>query len=138
MSGTIRPLQNIPFSYLDGKLTTKQRQGAIDAFKDGTNSVFLISLKAGGTGLNLTEADTVIHIDPWWNPAVEDQASDRAYRMGQQKPVTVYRLVTTDTIEEKIIALHHDKRDLAAQVLSGSSSCQTLDPQQLLGRLEES
>ena len=129
---------NIPFSYLDGKLTTKQRQSAIDAFKDGTNSVFLISLKAGGTGLNLTEADTVIHIDPWWNPAVEDQASDRAYRMGQQKPVTVYRLVTTDTIEEKIIALHHDKRDLAAQVLSGSSSCQTLDPQQLLGLLEES
>ncbi|MCP4830743.1 MAG: SWF/SNF helicase family protein, partial [Gammaproteobacteria bacterium] len=106
------------------------------AFKNGTNSVFLISLKAGGTGLNLTEADTVIHIDPWWNPAVEDQASDRAYRMGQQKPVTVYRLVTKDTIEEKIIALHHDKRDLADQVLSATSSSKTLDPQQLLGLLE--
>lgn len=127
---------NISFSYLDGKLSTKQRQAAIDTFKDGTNSVFLISLKAGGTGLNLTEADTVIHIDPWWNPAVEDQASDRAYRMGQQKPVTVYRLVTKDTIEEKIIALHHDKRDLADQVLSATSSSKTLDPQQLLGLLE--
>jgi len=127
---------NISFSYLDGKLSTKKRQAAIEAFKDGTNSVFLISLKAGGTGLNLTEADTVIHIDPWWNPAVEDQASDRAYRMGQQKPVTVYRLVTNNTIEEKIIALHHDKRDLADQVLSASSSSKTLDPQQLLGLLE--
>ena len=127
---------NIGFSYLDGKLTTKQRQAAIDSFKDGTNSVFLISLKAGGTGLNLTEADTVIHIDPWWNPAVEDQASDRAYRMGQQKPVTVYRLVTKNTIEEKIIALHHDKRDLADQVLSASSTSKTLDPTMLLSLLE--
>ncbi|PMH42147.1 hypothetical protein BCU68_14680 [Vibrio sp. 10N.286.49.B3] len=127
---------NIAYSYLDGKLSTKQRQQAVDSFKDGTHRVFLISLKAGGTGLNLTEADTVIHIDPWWNPAVEDQASDRAYRMGQQKPVTVYRLVTRETIEEKIIALHHDKRDLADQVLSASSESRTLDPQQLLGLLE--
>ncbi|MCM0147558.1 DEAD/DEAH box helicase [Photobacterium galatheae] len=126
----------LSFSYLDGQSTSKQRKKAIEAFKTGQHHVFLISLKAGGTGLNLTEADTVIHLDPWWNPAVEDQASDRAHRMGQRRPVTVYRLVTENTVEEKIIQLHRDKRDLAEKVLSGQSDTQSLNPQMLLSVLE--
>jgi SNF2 family DNA or RNA helicase len=80
--------------------------------------VFLISLKAGGTGLNLTAADTVIHFDPWWNPAVEQQATDRAHRIGQTKVVTAYRLVAAGTIEEKILQLKQKKRELVASVLS--------------------
>ncbi len=78
----------------------------MDAFQAGEGELFLISLKAGGVGLNLTAADYVIHMDPWWNPAVEDQASDRAHRIGQQRPVTIYRLVARDTIEERILELH--------------------------------
>ncbi|RBB91849.1 ATP-dependent helicase, partial [Pseudomonas sp. MWU12-2115] len=93
--------QGVRFHYLDGSTPTKQRKASMDAFQAGDGDMFLISLKAGGTGLNLTAADYVIHLDPWWNPAVEDQASDRAYRMGQQRPVTVYRLVAAGTIEEK-------------------------------------
>jgi len=80
--------------------------------------VFLISLKAGGTGLNLTAADTVIHFDPWWNPAVEDQATDRAHRIGQTRVVTTYRLVAEGTIEEKILQLKAKKRELVSAVLS--------------------
>jgi superfamily II DNA or RNA helicase len=107
----------IKFEYLDG--TTKDRTGAIDRFQeDPTITAFLISLKAGGSGLNLTAADTVIHYDPWWNPAVEDQASDRAHRIGQKKVVTVYRLVAEGTIEEKILQLKQKKRELVASVLS--------------------
>lgn len=125
----------IKFSYLDGKTSLKKRETEIEQFKSGKNPVFLISLKAGGTGLNLTEADMVIHLDPWWNPAVEDQASDRAHRMGQVQPVTIYRLVTENTIEEKIIALHQEKRDLAEKVLSGQDGAKKLDPALLLSLL---
>lgn len=82
--------------------------------------MFIISLKAGGMGLNLTAADYVIHMDLWWNSAVEDQASDRAHRIGQERPVTIYRMVTTGTIEEKILKLHARKRDLADSLLEGS------------------
>ena len=82
---------------------------------------FLISLKAGGTGLNLTAADYVIHLDPWWNPAAEDQASDRAHRIGQERPVTVVRLVSQDTIEESVLSLHARKRDLADSLLEGAN-----------------
>jgi superfamily II DNA or RNA helicase len=103
--------------YLDG--STKDRPERIDHFQDDPNvSIFLISLKAGGTGLNLTAADTVIHFDPWWNPAVEEQATDRAHRIGQTKVVTAYRLVAAGTIEEKILALKAKKRQLVASVLS--------------------
>ena len=84
--------------------------------------MFLISLKAGGVGLNLTAADYVIHMDPWWNPAAEDQASDRAHRIGQTRPVTIYRLVTKGTIEEQVVALHHHKRDLAERLLEGADA----------------
>ena len=82
--------------------------------------MFLISLRAGGAGLNLTAADYVIHMYPWWNPAVEDQASDRAHRIGQERPVTIYRLVAQDTIEERILQLHAGKRDLADGLLAGT------------------
>ena len=102
------------------KLTgqTKKRDEVITAFQSGDIPVFLISLKAGGVGLNLTAADTVIHYDPWWNPAAEDQASDRAWRIGQDKPVFVYKLITNQSIEEKILALQHRKADLAKSILS--------------------
>ncbi|OYW94235.1 MAG: hypothetical protein B7Z18_05365, partial [Alishewanella sp. 32-51-5] len=94
--------------------------------------VFLISLKAGGSGLNLTAADYVIHLDPWWNPAVEDQASDRAHRIGQTRPVTIYRLVTENTIEQKILALHQQKRELADSLLEGGDMAARLSTEQLL------
>ncbi len=107
----------IRYGYLDG--STKDRDDCIDRFQtDPTVTAFLISLKAGGSGLNLTAADTVIHYDPWWNPAVEEQASDRAHRIGQKNVVTVYRLVAAGTIEEKILELKQKKRDLVASVLS--------------------
>ena len=106
--------EGITYSYLDG--STRDRAGAIAAFRDGSAPVFLISLKAGGTGLTLTEADYVYIMDPWWNPAAEEQAIDRAHRIGQDKPVTVYRLASADTIEEKVIALQARKRELAGMV----------------------
>ena len=135
--GALLEEQGIEFSYLDGQSNTKKRKQAIEQFKSGKHDVFLISLKAGGAGLNLTEADTVIHLDPWWNPAVEDQASDRAYRMGQTNPVTVYRLVAINTIEEKIIQLHEEKRNLADKVLSGQSEASHLKPEMLLALLSD-
>ena len=92
---------------------TKDRKRAIDGFQNGTNDVFLVSLKAGGVGLNLTAADTVIIFDPWWNPAVEEQAIDRAHRIGQDKAVFVYRLVAAGTVEEKMEGLKERKRALA-------------------------
>ncbi len=107
----------IKYEYLTGK--TKDRQGAVERFNnDPTIPIFLISLKAGGTGLNLTGADYVIHYDPWWNPAVEDQATDRAYRIGQKKKVFVYRLITRNTVEEKIQKLKTIKRNLVDSVIS--------------------
>jgi superfamily II DNA or RNA helicase len=107
----------IKYEYLDG--STKDRNACIDRFQeDPTVTVFLISLKAGGSGLNLTAADTVIHYDPWWNPAVEEQASDRAHRIGQKRVVTVYRLVAEGTIEEKILELKQKKQELVSAVLS--------------------
>lgn len=98
----------IEYCYLDGQ--TKDRAGEVDRFQTGRVPAFLISLKAGGVGLNLTAADTVIHFDPWWNPAVEAQATDRAHRLGQQKVVTSYKLIARDTVEEKILALQQRKR----------------------------
>lgn len=111
--------KGIHYHYLDGSTPVPQRKKAVNLFQAGEGDLFLISLKAGGTGLNLTAADYVIHMDPWWNPAVEDQASDRAHRMGQKRPVTIYRLVAKDTIEDKIVDLHKHKRDLANSLLEG-------------------
>lgn len=111
--------KGIHYHYLDGSTPVPHRKRAVNLFQSGEGDLFLISLKAGGTGLNLTAADYVIHMDPWWNPAVEDQASDRAHRMGQKRPVTIYRLVAKDTIEDKIVDLHKHKRDLANSLLEG-------------------
>ena len=108
--------------YLDGSMTQSKRQKAIDSFQSGIADVFLISLKAGGFGLNLTAADYVIHADPWWNPAVENQASDRAHRIGQKRPVTVYRMITKGTIEEKIMELHQKKDQLAEDIIGGADT----------------
>ncbi len=124
--------RGITYQYLDGSTPPKQRQQAVDAFQNGESDLFLISLKAGGTGLNLTAADYVIHLDPWWNPAVEDQATDRAHRIGQTRPVTVYRLVAKDTIEEKILAMHERKRELVAGILEGSDQAAKLSTDDLV------
>ena len=107
----------IGYQYLDGSTPSAERTRRVDAFQNGEGDLFLISLKAGGFGLNLTVADYVVIADPWWNPAAEDQASGRAHRIGQQRPVTVYRLVNTGTLEEKILTLHQTKRELADSVL---------------------
>jgi superfamily II DNA or RNA helicase len=129
--------KGISYQYLDGSTPPAERKKRVDAFQAGHGEIFLISLKAGGTGLNLTAADYVIHLDPWWNPAVEDQASDRAHRMGQLRPVTIYRLVTQQTIEEQIIALHAQKRDLADSLLEGGDVSGKLDTAALLRLLKE-
>jgi superfamily II DNA or RNA helicase len=118
--------------YLDGETPAAQRARLIAAFQAGEADVFLLSLKAGGTGINLTAADYVVHLDPWWNPAVEDQATDRAHRIGQTRPVTVYRLVARGTIEEQILALHGDKRALVAGVLDGTDVAARLTTKDLL------
>ncbi|CAN5842855.1 hypothetical protein BH11MYX4_BH11MYX4_61980 [soil metagenome] len=107
--------EKIAYEYLDGSST--DREAIVDRFQNGAAPLFLVSLKAGGAGLNLTAADTVIHCDPWWNPAVEDQATDRAHRMGQARAVTVVRLVAQGTIEDKIAALKEKKRGLALAVI---------------------
>ncbi|MEY8689119.1 MAG: DEAD/DEAH box helicase, partial [Leptothrix sp. (in: b-proteobacteria)] len=111
----------IAYQYLDGSTPQAERTRRVAAFQAGEGDLFLISLKAGGFGLNLTVADYVVIADPWWNPAAEDQASGRAHRIGQQRPVTVYRLVNQGTLEEKIVALHADKRELADGVLGAET-----------------
>jgi SNF2 family DNA or RNA helicase len=106
------------YSYLDGGTKPKDRTAAVERFQtDESVTAFLISVKAGGVGLNLTGADTVIHFDPWWNPAVEAQATDRAHRIGQTKVVTAYRLIARGTVEEKIFALQNRKKELTKAVV---------------------
>ena len=122
----------IPYQYLDGSTPAKGRAERIAAFQAGEGDAFLISLKAGGVGLNLTAADYVIHMDPWWNPAAEDQASDRAHRIGQTRPVTIYRLVTKGTIEEQIVGLHRHKRELADRLLEGADAPARLSTEEML------
>lgn len=128
--------RKVTYQYLDGSTPIKERQRSVEAFQNGLGDVFLISLKAGGTGLNLTAADYVLHMDPWWNPAVEDQAADRAYRMGQLRPVTIYRFITLGTIEEKILALHGTKRDLADSLLEGTDTTGRLSAEELLALIQ--
>ncbi|MEO8498336.1 MAG: DEAD/DEAH box helicase, partial [Planctomycetota bacterium] len=130
-------LKGISYQYLDGSTPAKQRKVRVEAFQAGEGDVFLISLKAGGLGLNLTAADYVMHMDPWWNPAVEDQASDRAHRLGQTRPVTIYRFVTKGTIEEQIVDLHRTKRDLADSLLEGSDMSGKLSAEALLKLIRE-
>ena len=124
--------EGITFSYLDGQVPVAERQRRVELFQKGQGGdVFLISLKAGGTGLTLTAADYVIHLDPWWNPAVEDQASDRAHRIGQSRPVTVYRLIAEATIEQQIVSMHAEKRELVDSLLAGTETAGRLTTEAL-------
>ncbi len=127
----------IKYQYLDGSVPIPEREVAVRAFQKGEGELFLISLKAGGLGLNLTGADYIFHLDPWWNPAIEDQASDRAYRIGQTRPVTIYRLVAKNTIEEKIVKLHATKRELADSLLDETDRSARLSTADLLDLLKE-
>jgi non-specific serine/threonine protein kinase len=109
--------QAIEFTYLDG--STKNREEVVDKFQNDEDvRIFLISLKAGGVGINLTAADYVIHYDPWWNPAVEMQATDRAHRIGQDKKVFAYKLITKDSVEEKILKLQEQKKALVKDLIT--------------------
>lgn len=125
--------KGIAYSYLDGETPTQERYNLVNDFNAGSQDIFLISLKAGGTGLNLTGADIVIHFDPWWNPAVEQQATDRAHRIGQEKTVQVIKLISKDTIEEKIYNLQEKKREIFDKVVEGSTT-----EMSLISKLSES
>ncbi|MGN1208967.1 MAG: DEAD/DEAH box helicase, partial [Duodenibacillus sp.] len=129
--------RGIPHLYLDGGMSAATRAELVKAFQQGDAPLFLISLKAGGTGLNLTAADYVIHLDPWWNPAIENQASDRAYRIGQERPVTIYRLIAEGTIEEKILRLHETKKSLADALLEGTDMSARLSRDEILALLTD-
>ena len=122
----------IPYLYIDGSIDLKTRQKLVQEFQDGSCPVFLISLKAGGLGLNLTRANYVIHTDPWWNPAIEAQATDRVHRIGQKQSVTVYHLIAEGTIEEKIQRLHERKLALAQDVLESTDMSHKLTGEDLL------
>jgi superfamily II DNA or RNA helicase len=122
---------------LDGSMSASAREAQVQKFQSGDADVFLLSLKAGGVGLNLTAADYVVHMDPWWNPAVEDQASDRAHRIGQSRPVTVIRLVTEGTIEEKVLSLHAKKRALYMDIVGEADGKGAFDTELLLSLLGE-
>ncbi|MCR5361724.1 MAG: DEAD/DEAH box helicase [Bacteroidales bacterium] len=125
------------FFYLDGTTPLQKRSKMVDDFQRGKGQFFIISLKAGGLGLNLTGANYVIHLDPWWNPAIEQQATDRAYRIGQDQKVTVYHLISAHTIEEKIVRLHQTKRDLADNLLEGADVSHKLRADDLLQMIDE-
>ncbi len=120
LKGNLESMQ-IPYYMITGSTTKEKRLEMVKEFNGGDVPVFLISLKAGGVGLNLTGADVVIHYDPWWNLAVQNQATDRAHRIGQTKKVTVYKLIAKGTIEEKIEKLQEKKKDLAEQVMGGET-----------------
>lgn len=118
--------ENISYSYIDGKIDAKKRLELVEEFNNtDKNKVFLISLKAGGTGLNLTSASMIIHFDPWWNPAVEDQASDRAHRIGQKNVVDVIKLISKDTVEEKVIEMQEIKKDLIDDIINSNLESST-------------
>ncbi len=128
----------IPSLYLDGQTPAPARRERVQRFQEGDDPLFLISLRAGGTGLNLTGADYVVHLDPWWNPAVEDQASDRAHRIGQSRPVTIVRLVSQGTIEETVMELHAQKRELLDDLLAGGDAAGKASAEELLALLRAS
>lgn len=129
--------EEVSYYLLTGATPKEERLHMVNSFKDDAVPVFLISLKAGGTGLNLTSADVVIHYDPWWNVAAQNQATDRAHRIGQEKQVTVFKLITKNTIEENILRLQESKRDLAQQIITeGTISLSSLTKEDLIGLLE--
>ncbi|MEM6929916.1 MAG: DEAD/DEAH box helicase, partial [Myxococcota bacterium] len=124
-------------AWLTGATPADARPREVARFQSGDADAFLISLKAGGTGLNLTAASYVFHLDPWWNPAAEDQATDRAHRIGQTEPVTVYRIIAARTIEQQILALHDEKRELVETLLAGSGSARPVEPEELMALLAD-
>ena len=125
-------------AWLTGATPQERRKAEVDRFQAGGVDAFLISIKAGGTGLNLTAASYVVHLDPWWNPAVEDQATDRAHRIGQTQAVTVYRFISEDTVEEQILDLHERKRELVEGLLAGTGSTRALTTRELLELISSS
>jgi superfamily II DNA or RNA helicase len=127
---------DLSFRYLDGTTPPKQRDDEVSAFMAGEGDAFLLSVKAGGVGLNLTAASDVVILDPWWNPAVEDQAADRAHRIGQQRAVTIYRLVARNTVEEQMLDLHVEKRELVSAVLSGAEGGGALSVEDMIALLQ--
>ncbi len=129
--------RGVVYQYLDGQTPQLERQRRVDAFQVGQGELFLISLKAGGTGINLTAADYVLHLDPWWNPAVEDQATDRAHRIGQDKPVTVYKLVARGTVEDAILEMQRDKRALVSGLLEEGDPVARLSTEEMISLLEQ-
>jgi len=125
--------EGIQYMYLDGSTDVMKRGKLVEDFNKGIGEVFLISLRAGGTGLNLTGADTVIHFDPWWNPAVEEQATDRAHRIGQENTVQVIKLITKGTIEEKIFQLQEEKKEMIDRVITeGETLVSKLSEEEIL------
>lgn len=124
--------RRVSYLYLDGSTPAAKRSQLVKEWREGGQALFLLSMKAGGTGLNLMGADCVIHLDPWWNPAVEDQATDRTHRIGQTRPVTVVRLISQATIEEAVVELHESKRELARGVLEGAQAAATLSTDELV------
>jgi SNF2 family DNA or RNA helicase len=127
----------VPYYILTGATPKEDRLHMVNSFKDDEIPLFLISLKAGGTGLNLTAADVVIHFDPWWNVAAQNQATDRAHRIGQEKQVSVFKLITKGTIEENILKLQESKKDLADQIITeGTVSLSNLTKEDLMGLLD--
>lgn len=130
--GTMMKEAGFEYLYLDGQTSLNERQKLVDRFQAGEAQFFLISLKAGGLGLNLTAANYVILTDPWWNPSIENQATDRAHRIGQERNVTVIRLISANTIEEKILKLHEQKQDLSDRILEGTSGTASLTMHEIL------
>ena len=129
--------EQITYQYLDGSTPAAARMKAVDDFQNGQGDFFLISLKAGGTGLNLTAASYVILTDPWWNPAVEQQAADRVHRIGQQQPVTIYRMISSGTVEEKVLELHARKKMSSEEILSETEST-TVTVEELMSLFDRS
>ena len=124
--------EGIEYQYLDGQTSLKEREKQVEEFQRGERQIFLISLKAGGLGLNLTAANYVILLDPWWNPAIENQATDRAHRIGQKRAVTIIRMIAAQTIEEKILKLHEKKKELAEKMLEGTAESSSLTMDDIL------
>ena len=120
------------YHYMDGQTPMKKRQTMVEQFQDGEKRIFISSLKAGGMGVNLTRANYVILLDPWWNPAIENQATDRAHRIGQKRCVSVIRLISQHTIEEKILRLHEKKQSISDDVLDGTSESYKLTYEDIL------
>ena len=129
--------KGIEYMYLDGSTNAQKRVAMVKNFNQGEAQVFLISLKAGGTGINLTGADMVIHFDPWWNPAVEEQATDRAHRIGQKKTVEVIKLIARGTIEEKIFKLQQKKKGISQSVINDETGAELLLSQMSRNDIED-